>query len=215
MSGAGGDNPIVILKAVSDESLGLQSERAVFLRTDQNGNLFVATRVMSDGGVSRTPVVVTGTDIDGAEVPVTPAKGGMDVVAYNYAFNGTSFDAIRNNTEETILASAARTATVNSADFINYNAKGLHVILNISALAATPSIVPTIQGKDPISGEYYDILVGAAITTTGINILKIYPGIIATPNASASDILPRTYRVSVAHADSDSITYSISGVLII
>lgn len=215
MSESGGDNPIVIIKAVQDDALGLQDEKAVFLRCDQSGNLYTAMRAYSDNGATRTDVVINGTIIDGANFPTTPEQGGLNVVNFPYAFNETSFDAVRNNTEETILASAARTATVNSADFTNYNAKGLHVIVNVSALSATPSITPIIQGKDPISGTYYDILEGLPITTTGINILKVYPGISAVVNASASDILPRTYRVSMTHADTDSITYSVAGALIL
>lgn len=215
MSESGGDNPIVLLKAISDDALGLEDEKSVFLRCDQSGNIYTALKATSDNGATRSDVVINGTDIDGAEVPITPAQGGLNVVNFPYAFNETSFDAVRNNTEETILASAARTATVNSADFTNYNAKGLHVIVNVSALTATPSITPIIQGKDPISGTYYDILEGLPITTTGINILKVYPGISAFVNQSASDILPRTYRVRVTHADTDSITYSVAGALII
>lgn len=139
---------------------------------------------------------------------------GLIGYAGGMRFNGTNWDRERGNIEETILASAARTASVNSADFVNYNARGLHLILNVSALAATPSITVSIQGKDAISGTYYNILTSAAITTTGINILKLYPGISAIPSQSASDILPRTWRVAVTNADADSITYSVSAALV-
>lgn len=140
---------------------------------------------------------------------------GLNTNSFNRLFNGTAWDRTRGNTEETILASAARTVTLNSADFINYNAKGLHVIINVTALTAAPSIVPFIQGKDPISGTYYDILEGLPITTTGINIIKVYPGISAVVNVSASDLLPRTYRVRMVHANGNSITYSVAGALVL
>jgi len=48
-------------------------------------------------------------------------------------FNGGSFDRRRNNTEGTLLASAARTATTSSPDQVNYNGSGVIVYLNITA----------------------------------------------------------------------------------
>jgi len=135
--------------------------------------------------------------------------------AFNMQFNGTQYERQRGNTQETFLASVARTVNTNSADFTNHNARGLHVIINVSAIVTAPSIIATIQGKDPVSGLYYDILQGLPITTVGINVIKIYPGTAAVVNTSANDILPRTYRISVAHANANSITYSVAGALVI
>lgn len=123
--------------------------------------------------------------------------------------NGTTLDSPRNNAESTALASAARTATVNSSDLTNYNGRGCHVVIDVTAIVATPSLVVKIQGKDALSGKYYDILVATAITATGTTVLKVYPGITPTAGASASDMLPRTFRVRVEHADADSATYSV------
>lgn len=131
-----------------------------------------------------------------------------------YAFNGDTWDRQRNNTYITVLASAARTATVQSADLTNYNGKGLHLVIDVTAVTATPSITCEIEGKDALSGKYYDVLVGAAITATGTTVLKVYPGITASANASASDMLPRTFRVNCVHADADSITYSVGASLV-
>ena len=71
-----------------------------------------------------------------------------------------------------------------------------------------------IEGKDLISGKYYTVLASAAITGTGTTVLKVYPGITASANASASDILPRTWRVTATHANTDSITYSVGASVI-
>lgn len=114
-----------------------------------------------------------------------------------------------------VLASAARTATTTSTDQHNENHRGGHFAINVTALAATPSIVAKIQGKDPASNEWYDVLVGAAITATGLTVLKVYPGITPSANASACDVLPVTWRVVVTHADADSITYSVGASLIV
>lgn len=112
-----------------------------------------------------------------------------------------------------VLASAARVATVNSSDFGNPGAKGLHLAIDVTAVTLTPSITVTIQGKDPVSGKYYTILASAAIVAIGTTVLKVYPGITVAANLSVSDFLPRHWRVAVTHADTDSITYSIGASL--
>ena len=137
-------------------------------------------------------------------------------MSYNSTlWNGTGYDLALNNTTETILSSAARTATTSSADFTNLNARGGHFFVDVTAVTATPSIVVNIQGKDPVTDTYYNILVATAITATGTAVLKVYPNGTAIAGGAASDVLPRTYRVSVTHADTDSITYSIGASLVL
>ncbi len=119
------------------------------------------------------------------------------------------------NYEATLFASAARTATADSPDQQNIEARGLHVIIDVTLDPALASITPHIQGKDLVSGEYYDLLVGVAIAATGMTVLKVYPGITVAANVSASDILPKTWRVRMVHADGDSITYSIGANLVL
>jgi hypothetical protein len=147
---------------------------------------------------------------DGTSTPTTTMVGAVPLL-----YNGSTVDRARSNAPVTVLASAARTATNNSADFTNYNGRGLHVVIDATAASATPSVVATIQGKDELSGKYYTILASAAITGISTTILKVYPGITAAANLSVSDILPRTWRVSVAHGDADSITYSIGASVIL
>lgn len=118
------------------------------------------------------------------------------------------------NDNTVILESSARTATTVSRDITNKTNKGCHIILDVTAIAATPSITLTIQGKDPLSGKYYTILTGSAVTGTGTTVYKVYPGITASANVSASDIIPSTWRISVAHGDADSITYSVSANMV-
>lgn len=115
--------------------------------------------------------------------------------------------------ERRILDSAARTATVDSPDQSDPNAEGCHLLINVTAKTSSPSVVPRIQGKGPVSGVYYDILVGNAITATGLTVLKVGPGISPVPNGAAADYLPDTWRVRLEHANSDSITYSVGVVL--
>jgi hypothetical protein len=103
----------------------------------------------------------------------------------------------------------ARTATITSDAFTNNGARGLHVVVDVTAAADTPSIVPTIQAFDVASGKWYDLLVGTAITGVSTNVFRLYPGITAAAGASVSDALPIVFRVKVTHADTDSITYSV------
>jgi len=108
-----------------------------------------------------------------------------------------------------VLASAARTATVTSDDQVNVDYNGVHISIVVSAVTATPSVVPKIQGKDA-SGNYYDILVGAAITGTGTTVLRVFPNATDATNLTANDFIPKNWRIVMTHGDTDSITYSVN-----
>lgn len=110
------------------------------------------------------------------------------------------------------LPSAARTAAIQSADIPTLGARGVLVLIDITAIAATPSVTFTIQGK--IAGSYYTILASAAKTGTGQTIMRVYPGLTASANLIANDFLPDNIRIDVAVGDTDSMTYSVSCSLI-
>ncbi len=84
---------------------------------------------------------------------------------------------------------------------------------NATAIGAAPSVTPTIQGQDPVSGIWYDILVGAAKTAIGLTVLKVYPGITPSANVAVSDLLPPIWRVNMAVGNADSMTYSFAVIL--
>lgn len=113
----------------------------------------------------------------------------------------------------TLLASAARTATVDTADETNQSAQGVMVLINVSAVVGVASITVKLQGKDPVSGAYVDLLTSAAITTAGLRRLSLHPALTEAANTKVADILPRTFRVRVEHANADSITYSVAASL--
>lgn len=117
--------------------------------------------------------------------------------------------------ERMLLASAARTATVDSDDQRDANAEAVHVIVNVTAVAGTsPSMTARIQGRDPASGGYYDLLVGSAITATGMTVLKVGPGLGAVANGAAADILPDVWRVRCEiGGTTPSFTFSVGAVL--
>lgn len=112
--------------------------------------------------------------------------------------------------EVTVLASAARTASVNSADQRNYNASGLALTIDVTAITATPSVTFAVKYKDSLSGKYVTLLTSAAITAVGTTVLRIGPWLTAAANLVARDVLPVVWRVEATHGDADSITYSAS-----
>jgi hypothetical protein len=118
------------------------------------------------------------------------------------------------NVEATALASAARTATVSSADLINSSGKGIHVILDVTIDPAAASITLTIEGKDPASGKYYPLLVSAAVNSVITNVYRVHPDLTASPNLIVNDFVPKTFRVTLTHSNADSITYSVGYSLV-
>lgn len=119
---------------------------------------------------------------------------------------------MRNTFKEprTVFASTARTAT-ESASFACGTLGGIFII-DVTAAAATPSVVFTIAGLDPTSSKAYTILASAAITGTGTTVLRVHPELTAAANTIAKDMLPATVKVTATHADADSITYSVGFV---
>jgi hypothetical protein len=122
----------------------------------------------------------------------------------------------------TVLASAGRIATTNSADFINLgevsNIRGAYLTLDVTGASASPVITLSIKAKDYVSGAYESVFVAATgVTTIGTHTYLIYPGIGAAANDVAqiqSYPLPLQWRVTVDHADTDPITYSVGALLI-
>lgn len=114
---------------------------------------------------------------------------------------------------QTPYESVARTATPDVANTNTSKSAGIQYVIDVTAIAATPSVVPTISGVDPVSGSIYTLLTGAAITGTGTTVLQIHPSMVETANLKASALLPQLTRLTMTHADADSITYSVSAML--
>jgi hypothetical protein len=123
---------------------------------------------------------------------------------------------VRRGEAITVLASAARTATptVDTFRVQGGEVKGLILIIDCTAVAATPSVVFTIVGVDPVSGKTFTILVSAAITGTGTTVLRVHPDLTVAANQVAKDIVPAQWSVTAVHADGDSITYSVGAQLV-
>lgn len=146
------------------------------------------------------------------------ALGGVTALRVNTQtlhYNGATYDRQRGNLDQTLLTSAARTIATNSADFTNYNGRGLHVVVDLTTFGGAGSITVTIQGKDAISGKYYTLLASAALAAVATTVLRVFPGSTVTANLAANDLLPRVWRVAVTVGDATSHTYSIGASVIL
>lgn len=112
-----------------------------------------------------------------------------------------------------VYASAARTADPDTQELEVAGYRGLHLVIDATAATSTPSVVFTILGVDRVSGKTYTILASAAITGAGTTVLRVGPGLTAATNLVASDVLPPVIRITAAHGDSDSLTYSVGAAL--
>lgn len=113
-----------------------------------------------------------------------------------------------------LLPSAARTAALNTDDQSSAGHRGMIMVIDATAEVDTASVTFTIQGKDGLSGKYFTILASAAVTAVGTTVLRVYPGLTASANLIASDVLPATWRLAVTVADADALTYSVGVYLV-
>jgi hypothetical protein len=120
-----------------------------------------------------------------------------------------------NNQDLVILTSGVRAASANGVDRTNHNARGLILVIDVTAVPGTDTVTFTIQGKDPASGKYYTVLASAALVATGTVVLRVGPGLTAANNLVANDILPRTWRVITTHSAATNFTYSVGGILVL
>jgi hypothetical protein len=115
--------------------------------------------------------------------------------------NGISF----NTDNLTAITSGTYTSNQTSSDLTNYTAKGVVVFISPGTVTGVTATV-TIRGKDPVSGNYYNILQSATIATNTFQTLTVYPGNTVTANVSASTVLPKTWDIQLSGTGWGSIT---------
>ena len=117
----------------------------------------------------------------------------------------------------TVFASAARTATVTSSQVRSGLAgsgeghtKGLALVIDVTAVTATPSVVFTLDVATG-NGAFATIATSAAMTTAATAACLVVHPDVATDIANFADQGPmRTkWQLVATHADADSITYSV------
>lgn len=144
----------------------------------------------------------------------TNSADALVVGGYTYIFNGVQWERERANIEQTILASAARTAQADSADLINRNGRAQLLIVDWTVETDTVTLTPTLQYKDPVSGDYVTFWTAAApLTDIGTYSYLFQPGGAAGSYTEAVNLrVPRTWRVRMLVGDTDEATYSVAGV---
>ena len=111
----------------------------------------------------------------------------------------------------TVLERATLDTITSSTIMSNPGHLGVHLVVRVFTAPTSGSITPSIVGLAP-NGEY-TILDGAAISTTGTTVLKVYPGITAAANVSANDVLPTAWKVNI-DATGGLFNYSVTANLL-
>lgn len=122
--------------------------------------------------------------------------------------------SIQFNRTDRLFANIARTASSVSLDQRNQLQRGVLVVIDMTVVPGGDTVTFTVEGKDPISGQYYTILVSAALDAQATTILRIYPALIAIANLTVNDVLPDTWRVTTTHSGGGSFEYSVAGSLV-
>lgn len=131
-----------------------------------------------------------------------------------FAALGSTARAQNVNTPALITLTAQGAGTIVGPDMGNSSFRGVVVGVNLTTLTTATATVH-VQGKDAISGVYYDILVSAGLISTGFTSLTVYPGAAVISNVSAGQPLPATWRVeAVVTGGSAVVTGTIDASLI-
>ena len=146
------------------------------------------------------------------------ANSGQNLVVESIGnFNGTTFDRQRGNYDNvTVINASAVTTTQTSADQVNYNARGLYIIVNVTTLTGTsPTLTPALQGKDPVSVQYFQLGANAtAISATGKYVYYYSlnaPAAAGGVTASIAFQVPRTWNfVMTAGGTITNATYTVA-----
>ena len=113
-------------------------------------------------------------------------------------FNGSTWDRQRNNFNQVIDASAARTASVAGTTCTNYNNKALLIHFKVSAITGTtPTITPKLQWSPDGGTTWLDVpgAVFPTISAVSDTVMQVGPEVIAAANAAVNFPLPRTLRM--------------------
>jgi hypothetical protein len=105
----------------------------------------------------------------------------------------------------------------NTAAQDNPQWRGLHLGVHVTAITGTsPTITVVVEGLDEASGQYYALLSSAALSAAGFTLLTVYPGVAAAANSAASQVLPKSWRVSYTIAGTTpAVTATIGASLIV
>ena len=116
--------------------------------------------------------------------------------------SGGNLDTIANGNldNQSVLVVTSGTTTQTSIDQTHANARGAYIIVNVTTLTGTsPTLTPLIQGKAPVAGVYFTVLLAtAAIAATGKFVYLVYPNAPAAAGGVTQSIafnLPKTWNI--------------------
>lgn len=156
---------------------------------------------VADG--SGSLLVADNNGIDGVNQAIA-----LKVRGFNMAYNGSSWDRVKSNTTGAWVAAGA-TSTQSAIALTSYNARGLVALVNVSAASGGGTVTVAISGK---STTYtYPLLTSAALGSVAVTPLRIFPGATASPNAVASDVIPRDLVLTATV--SGTVTFGIDYIL--
>jgi hypothetical protein len=113
----------------------------------------------------------------------------------------------------TVFASGTYTASQSDGDLLQFDHPGLKCVVDVSGIRdAGFGLTPRIEGKDDLSGKYFDVLTGTKITTTSTNVLTVRPDITSTAGKAANDEIPPRWRFRVVADSTANATYSVGCV---
>jgi hypothetical protein len=96
-----------------------------------------------------------------------------------------------------VLTGSSGLVTINGGDQDSAAFSNAVFVIDITTLTGTaPTATFTIQGKDPISGKYYNLLTSAVLAATGTTVLRVTPYITGAANVTAQDFIPPIWRIN-------------------
>lgn len=179
-------------------------------RVDAQKNLLVGLR--SSGGLEPSMRKPDGDALSQSD-PIA-----QDVNALNRSHNGVTWDRWRNNTETTLLASAARTATTITPAQTNYNGKGVLLVLKVTANPGGAETLTLHLRYDTGAADFGESGNIVTAASNGTYRLMVYPGASAAQvgnNKFLAAAVPRSWAAVVQHSGAGSWTYELYAAVIV
>lgn len=115
--------------------------------------------------------------------------------------------------DTTLQASVTKTATFNGADFKTDNMTSANFFLDVTAASGTsPTLDVTIEGKDPVSSSYFELVAFTQKTATGTGRVVIGLGAVDDANTDNVAVVPLPYIIrakATIGGTTPSFTYSV------
>jgi hypothetical protein len=96
------------------------------------------------------------------------------------------------------LVGSSGLITVNGNDMDSSMSNSAVIVIDITTITGTaPTATFKFQGKDTVSGKYYDMLTSAALAAAATTVIRVSPyGLTAGANVFALDFVPPVWRIT-------------------